>query len=290
MARMRALAERAEQVLGTAVVSTTPVAGGDVCTATRLRLSDGRSALMKTRPYAPEGFFEAEAAGLRWLRETGGDLVAEVIGVTSSCLIVEWVEPARATPEAAADLGRRLASLHASGAESFGGTQDGFIGALPMPNKPAETWPEFYAVRRVLPYLKLSVDRGRIEADDAAAVEQVVKRIVDLAGPEEPPARLHGDLWSGNLLWTDETAVLIDPAAYGGHREVDLAMLQLFGAPELTSILAGYQDQHRLAPGWQDRVELYQLFPLLVHAVIFGGSYGAAAGDAAGRCLRRHRP
>lgn len=284
MARMRALAERAEQVLGTAVVSTTPVAGGDVCTATRLRLSDGRSALMKTRPYAPEGFFEAEAAGLRWLRETGGDLVAEVLGVTSSCLIVEWVEPARATPEAAADLGRRLASLHASGAESFGGTQDGFIGALPMPNKPAETWPEFYAVRRVLPYLKLSVDRGRIEADDAAAVEQVVKRIVDLAGPEEPPARLHGDLWSGNVVWHAERGgVLVDPAAHGGHRETDLAMLALFGLPHLQRLQAAYHEEHPLADGWEERQPLHQLFPLLVHTALFGGRYGAQAGEAARR-------
>jgi fructosamine-3-kinase len=282
MARMRTLADRAEQILGSAVVSTTPVAGGDVCTATRLRLSDGRTALIKTRPHAPEGFFEAEAAGLRWLAEPGVAEVAEVLGVNGDCIVLAWIEPGRPSPEAATALGRMLARLHATGADTFGSTRDGYIGSLPMPNKPADTWPEFFAVRRVLPYLKLAADRGHIEPKGVTAVESVVRKIVDLAGPDEPPARLHGDLWSGNIVWSAERhAVLVDPAAHGGHRESDLAMLALFGLPQLARVQAAYAEVTPLADGWEERQPLHQLFPLLVHASLFGGRYGELATEAA---------
>ncbi|MBO9522097.1 MAG: fructosamine kinase family protein [Nocardioidaceae bacterium] len=282
MTRMRTVAARAEQLLGAAVVSTTPVAGGDVCTATRLRLSDGRSALIKTRPNPPDGFFEAEARGLGWLAEPGAAEVAEVLGVQPDCIVLGWVEPARPSPEAAAELGRMLARLHASGADGFGAPEDGFIGSLPLPNRSAPSWAEFFAVRRVLPYLRLAADRGRIEPGDADAVEAVVRKIVELAGPEEPPARLHGDLWSGNIVWSAErSAVLVDPAAYGGHRETDLAMLSLFGLPQLPRVLASYAEETPLADGWEERQPLHQLFPLLVHAAMFGGRYGALAGEAA---------
>ena len=162
MARMRGIAERVEQLLGQAVIATTPVAGGDVCTSTRVRLSDGTSALVKTRAGRPDGFFEAEARGLNWLAEPGVADVAEVLAVEHDCLVLRWIEPARPTPESAAGLGRSLARLHASGAEQFGAEEDGFIATLPLPNKPAPTWPEFYATRRVLPYLKLAADRGHI--------------------------------------------------------------------------------------------------------------------------------
>ena len=282
MARMRTLADRAEQLLGGAVVSTTPVAGGDVCTATRLRLSDGRSALIKTRPHAPDGFFEAEARGLRWLAEPGVAEVAEVLGIQGDCIVLGWIEPSRPSPEAAAAFGRMLAELHASGATEFGAGEDGFIGTLPLPNKPADTWPEFFAVRRILPYLKLAADRGSIDEDGVSAVEAVVRRIVELAGPAEPPARIHGDLWSGNIVWnTERHAVLVDPAAHGGHRETDLAMLGLFGLPQLARVQAAYVEVTPLADGWEERQPLHQLFPLLVHAAMFGGRYGQLATDAA---------
>jgi fructosamine-3-kinase len=293
MARMGTIARRAEALLGAAVVATTPVAGGDVCTATRVRLSDGRSALVKTRPHAPADFFTTEAQGLRWLGAASGAAVPEVLAAEEDCLVLQWVEPGRPSAEAAQRLGRALAATHRAGSPVFGTESgvDGYIGTLPLPNRAAppdrstptgQAWPEFYATRRVLPYLKLARDRGAVSAEDTAAVESVVRRIVDLAGPPEPPARLHGDLWAGNVVWgQDGDAWLVDPAAYGGHRETDLAMLALFGLPELERVLGAYHDAAPLAEGWQDRLALHQLFPLLVHAAMFGGGYGARAAEAA---------
>lgn len=282
MTRAGTIAHRAEALLGTPVVATAPVAGGDICTSTRLRLSGGRSALVKTRPHAPADFFPSEARGLRWLAGSGGAPVPEVLAVESDCLILSWVEAGRPSPEAATRLGRGLAVTHRAGADAFGAARDGYIGTLPLPNKTAATWAEFFATRRVLPYLKLARDRGALLPQDASAIEKVVHRITDLAGPEEPPARLHGDLWSGNVLWGQEGSVwLVDPAAYGGHRETDLAMLALFGLPQLDRVLDAYDAEAPLADGWRERVPLHQLFPLLVHAAMFGGGYGARAGQAA---------
>ncbi|MCW2738716.1 fructosamine kinase family protein [Nocardioides sp.] len=285
MARQPLIAKRAEELLGTSVVATAPVAGGDIATATRLRLSSGQTALMKTLPHAPEGFFEAEAAGLRWLSEVDGGLpVPEVLGAASDCLVLAWVEQTSKTPaEAAVTFGQQLATTHSAGADGWGLDHDGFIGRLPLPNRTAGSWAEFYAVRRVLPYLKLARDRGAITDSDAAAVEAVVGRFTELV-PDETPARLHGDLWNGNCLWGQDLAIhVIDPAAYGGHREVDLAMLHLFGLTHLPRVVAAYDEAHPLADGWEARLGIHQLFPLLVHACMFGGSYGARAGTIAAR-------
>ncbi|UMG94031.1 fructosamine kinase family protein [Nocardioides sp. TF02-7] len=153
------------------------------------------------------------------------------------------------------------------------------------PNQPLPGWPEFYAERRVAPYLKVARDKGLVSADDAALVERAAARVGEVV-PEEPPARLHGDLWNGNVLWTnDDRVVVIDPAAYGGHREVDLAMLALFGLPQLPQVMAAYEEVAPLAEGWQDRLGIHQLFPLVVHACLFGGGYGARAARVASRYL-----
>jgi fructosamine-3-kinase len=284
MARMGAVANRAEALLGATVVATTPVAGGDICTSTRLRLSDGTSVLVKTRPHAPSDFFHSEAQGLRWLASAGGAQVPDVLAVEEDCLILEWVEEGRPTADSAEQLGRALAATHQAGSPVYGtgSEEDGYIGTLPLPNRSAPTWPEFFATRRILPYLKLARDRSAITAEDATAVEGAVRKLTELAGPAEPPSRLHGDLWSGNVLWASQGAAwLVDPAAYGGHRETDLAMLALFGLPHLQRVLDSYHEAFPLADGWEERVALHQLFPLLVHACLFGGGYGRRAGEAA---------
>jgi fructosamine-3-kinase len=285
MTRQPLVAKRAEELLGSSVVSTAPIAGGDVATATRLRLSSGQTALMKTVAHAPAGFFEAEAAGLRWLAEVAGGVpVPDVLAASADCVILAWVEPTpKHQPEAATGFGQALAATHRAGASTYGASQDGFIGRLPLPNKACPTWPEFYAVRRVLPYLKLARDRGAVTEGEAATIESVIGRLDGLI-PDEPPARLHGDLWNGNCLWgLDGSVHVIDPAAYGGHREVDLAMLHLFGLPHLPRVMQAYHEATPLADGWEDRLPLHQLFPLLVHACMFGGGYGARAATVAAR-------
>lgn len=286
MSRQPGLARRAEELLGTAVVATAPVAGGDVSVATKLRLGNGTTALMKTLNGPPAGFFEREASGLRWLGEataSGGLAVAEVLAVEADCLVLAWIEPGRPSADDAARFGRALAATHTSGAPSYGADRDGFIARLPLPQRPAGTFAEFHAERRLRPFARLAADRGALAPADAAAVEVVAERLARLV-PEEPPARLHGDLWTGNVVWgSDGHAVLIDPSAHGGHREGDLAMLALFGLPHLQRALDAYAEAAPPAEGWEERVGLFQLYPLLVHACLFGGGYGARAGSVARR-------
>lgn len=259
-------------------IRTTPVTGGSICDAERLTLDDGSDLFAKSLADPPRGLFASEAAGLRWLREGCADVIPEVIAVADDMLVLPWLTPGEPSREAAITLGERLARLHASGAEFFGAPWPGYIGNLPLDNTPSPgPWPTWYAQRRLLPYLRLSVDNGALDRTDAALVEAVVARIDRLAGPEEPPSRLHGDLWPGNVLWGAEQAWLVDPAAHGGHRETDLAMLRLFGgAPYLEEIIAGYQERWPLPAGWRDRVPLHQLHLLLVHTALFGGGYRSA--------------
>lgn len=291
MARMGSIASKVEALLETAVVATTPVAGGDVCSATRVRLSDGRSAFVKTRSHAPADFFAVEAAGLRWLGEVdGGAPVPDVLACAEDCLVLGWVEAGRPTHEMVEGFARRLAVTHAAGAPTFGAERPGYIGSIPLANSPEQTWAQFWAARRVLPYLRAAHDKGTIADADVAAVTKVVDNIESLCGPAEPPSRIHGDLWSGNVVWSEAAGgVLVDPAAHGGHRETDLAMLMLFGAAHLSRLVEAYDQASPLADGWAERVPLHQLHPLLVHAATHGGSYGARAGDAARTVLASHQ-
>ncbi|NRQ40946.1 phosphotransferase [Nonomuraea sp. NN258] len=211
--------------------------------------------------------FVSEAAGLRWLGEVIS--VPEVIEADADRLVLSWVPEEAPTATAAERFGRDLARLHRAGAAAFGAPWPGFIAELPMDNAPAPDWPTFYAERRVLPFLRLA----RLSVSDATAVERAVERFPEIAGPPEPPARIHGDLWSGNVLWSGGRGVLIDPAAHGGHRETDLAMLALFGLPYLERALGAYREEWPLAEGWRERVPLHQLHPLLVHVVLYGAAY-----------------
>ena len=261
------------------------VAGGDINDAYTAELEGGGRAFVKTRPGAPPGEYATEAAALDWLAEPGALGVPEVLGVLDGpdeprLLALEWLDAGPAGDEAL--LGRGLATVHAAGADAFGGRSELWIGPLALPNDPLPEWPAFYADRRLRPLLAPARDRGALSPEGVRAVERVIDRIDSVAGPPEPPARLHGDLWSGNVLWSGGRPFLIDPVAYGGHREVDLAMLRLFGSPG-PRLLGAYEEVAPLAAGHEDRVGLWQLFPLLVHAVLFGGGYGASAERVAQR-------
>ncbi|WP_432107320.1 fructosamine kinase family protein [Streptomyces sp. AA1529] len=242
---------------------------------------------------APADFFAAEAAGLSRLRATGTVPVPEVYAAERDVLVLQWIEPGAPERAAAERLGRELAALHGTAAPSWGTPgQPCYLGPLPLTSPPRPTadpaaWPGFHAEHRLLPLLRAAVDSGRIGPREARDVERVCDRLDDeaVAGPPQPPAVIHGDLWSGNVHWTaDGRAVLIDPAAQGGHPETDLAMLELFGCPELPVLLAAYEEVRPL-PGRRARVPLHQLQHLLVHAVLFGGGYGAESGAAARAAL-----
>lgn len=241
--------------------------------------------------------FAAEASSLRWLAEADAVPVPEVLAVTETALVISMIPPGQATPSAAFRFGAELARLHAAGSEDFGAPWRGFIASLPLDNTPAppgqpagaapgrNRWAQWYASRRLLPYLRRAVDSGALRPEDGRLVEAVTDRIDSLAGPAEAPSRIHGDCWAGNVLWSGDRGWLIDPAAHGGHRETDLAMLALFGAPHLDRILAGYNDTTPLAAGWRSRVPLHQLHPLLVHACLFGASYAEEVRAAARAAL-----
>ncbi|WP_150951803.1 fructosamine kinase family protein [Microbacterium testaceum] len=247
--------------------------------------------LVKTRDDAPAGFFAAEAAGLRWLSDAGGARTVRVVDVGDDRIALERVAETAPTSTSAAAFGAALAATHAAGAEAFGSPPPGweggiYIGRRPQPADPTPSWGAFYAAQRVEPFVPIAVAVGNLSASGAEVVARACALIADGAfDDDEPPARLHGDLWAGNVLWSGEGVVLIDPAAHGGHRETDLAMLALFGCPFLEQILAAYDRAHPLRDGWRERVPLHQLHPLAVHAAGHGPSYGRALVDAAEQTL-----
>ena len=276
-----------------------------------ITLAGGRRAFAKVAAVGPAAAgeaasdemaaaFAAEASSLRWLAAADAVPVPEVLAVTEAALVISMIPPGYAMPSAAFRFGTELARMHAAGSENFGAPWRGFIASLPLDNTPAPPgqpagaapsrpqgtqWPQWYANRRLLPYLRQALDSGALRPEDGRLVEAVMDRIDSLAGPAEPPSRIHGDCWAGNVLWSGGRGWLIDPAAHGGHRETDLAMLALFGAPDLDRILAGYNDTTPLAAGWQSRVPLHQLHPLLVHACLFGASYSEGVRSAARAAL-----
>ncbi|MDR2252597.1 MAG: fructosamine kinase family protein [Bifidobacteriaceae bacterium] len=267
-----------------------------------------RTYTKRFRPGGP-GSAKLEALGLQWLAEAPcGVRVASVRRQTDQLLEIEYFPPAAPAAGAAEAFGRALARTHAAGAAHFGApppnwTGPGWIGAAPMvfAAEPRQSWGEFYALDRVLPYARAAATRGALDPAGMDVIVRLAGRLADglfdspqpgLLGPTDA-ARLHGDLWAGNVLWCDRLArdqrwtgaALIDPAAHGGHAETDLAMLALFGLAGLETVTAAYDEVSALAEGWPDRVGLHQIYPLLVHAVLFGGSYGRAAVRNAARYL-----
>lgn len=268
-----------EATLGTAVADAVRLRGGDVAQSFRMELVGGARVFAKAHPGAPPGCFDTEARGLRWLRAAGAVAVPEVLGVGDdpAFLILEWIDEGRPTAATDPGLGAELAALHAAGAPSFGRADRRPTGSRSLPNDPAASWAEFYADRRLRPLARLAADQGALPAPAIADLERVADRMPLLAGPDEPPARLHGDLWAGNRV-VDGTGRnwLIDPACFGGHREFDLAMMRLFGGFS-EPVFTEYAAHHPLSEGWEERVELHQLAPLVVHAIKFGGGYVPAA-------------
>ena len=221
-----------------------------------------------------------------------------MLAYDATSLTLEQLQTVPPTRAAAREFGVRLARTHDAGAAAFGAPPNGWAGPgyfgplqqpLPMSYAACDRWGSFYANERLAPM----ADRAAHRLDKAArnAIGAAMARCE--AGDfddDDPPARLHGDLWSGNVMWTAAGAVLIDPAAHGGHRETDLAMLALFGCPHFETVIDGYQARRPLRKGWRERVGLHQLYPLLAHVVLFGGAYATQTAAAAASAMRAGKP
>jgi protein-ribulosamine 3-kinase len=223
------------------------------------------------------GMFATEASGLSLLAEAStltvpGVLLCEQVG-REQLLVLSFLEAAPETPFFQHDLGKGLAGLHKNSSEKFGLDHANYIGSLPQDNTRTDSWNEFFVCRRIEPLLKLSIDSGRFNANVRRNFEAFFKKLDELF-PKERPALLHGDLWSGNKMNTVSGPAIFDPAVYYGHREADLAMSCLFGGFS-ADFYRGYEEDFPLEKGWRGRVELFNLYPLLVHTVLFGGGYAS---------------
>lgn len=259
-----------------------------------------------------------EVRSLVWLAEAvpqGGAAVAELVGSGENWLKTRMLKDSSPSRDDARSFGRRLALTHAAGADFFGQVppglliQDAVLAELPSPalTEPAyNAWGEFFATLRLAPYMKMAQDAGEFGRKDAALLWGLIDRVAHGDFDADQPravrdshftrdsqrshtavARIHGDLWGGNIVWshTESAAVgtLIDPSAHGGHAETDLAELGVFGSPHLSDTLAGYEEVSPLAEGWQERVPMHQLHMMLVHVVKFGGGYVSQTVSLAGR-------
>lgn len=268
-------------VEGLDVQRVTPLSGGDIADAYRLDTPDG-PLFLKTRRRPTPDLFEREAAGLRVLRAHAPAAlgVPEVLREDASGLVLEWIEEGRRGGGSEVALGRGLAELHRATNPTFGAIDDalaGYLGSAEVDLTPTASWPEFFVERRVRPLTDRAIREGRIDPRARGLVDRIAERADALCGPPEPPALVHGDLWAGNrLVDAQGRNWLIDPACHWGHREYDLAMMMLFGGFG-ADCFAAYDEAFPLADGWRGRIELNQLPPLLVHAILFGAGYGASA-------------
>lgn len=254
-----------------AIARVEPIAGGDINEAWRVGLASGRRVFVKTHAAPLPGMYAAEAEGLAWLAE-GPLRVPGVVASGDEFLALEWIDLTGRGRDAAFDerFGRGLAELHALGAPGLGLARDNYLATLPQDNTSAPDVSTFWIERRLRPVIARLGDASLL-----ARLDQLADRLgasPDRLGPRERPARLHGDLWWGNVAACGGAPVVFDPAVYGGPREIDLAMLALFGGlPD--RLVAAYHEVWPLEPGWRSRLGLWQLYPIAVHAALFGGGY-----------------
>ncbi|MFO7893723.1 MAG: fructosamine kinase family protein [Longimicrobiales bacterium] len=283
-----ALAERSGE--SAAITGAAAVGGGCISPTARVDTHAGPFFLKWGSPDLPDGLLAAEARGLRQLGRANEVRVPDVVAESSgdapghgsgahdgpAWLLLEWLEPGSAAPDAWARLGTRLAALHRHQADAFGADADNYIGSLPQANGPLDSWPAFWRGRRLEPQLRQAIDRGLMDDTDHRRFDALFGRLDEILAPgnDDGPSLLHGDLWGGNVhMMIDGTAAIIDPSVYHGHREVDLAMADLFGGFG-HAFHAAYDDAWPLHAGYDPtRRAVYQLYYLLVHVNLFGRGY-----------------
>lgn len=269
----RSIQESIEAALGDTITSQNAVHGGDINQAQKLSLDSGNTVFVKWNEDAPDKMFETEAKGLKLLRSAETKLVIpKSLGYSQNYLLLEWVKEGGGKPDSSYRFGAELSKLHRTSGSFYGLDHDNFIGRLKQSNTKHSNWPDFFALERIEPQIKMGVESGKLPRSVLREAEQFYKKLGSFF-PREKPALLHGDLWSGNFMFSRTgEASIYDPAAYFGHREMDLAMTRLFGGFS-ADFYKGYDEHFPLEPGFDERVTLYNLYPILVHANLFGGSY-----------------
>ena len=274
-----------EQQLNAAVTSQKRVGGGDFAQSTCLTLSDKRHVFLKTHENPPLNFFTTEATGLTWLQETRTVPIPQVLWVSDNPpgLALQWIDEGPRATTGEQQLGERLAELHRFPFDTYGRPDHRTTGSLALPNTPSTDWVTFYRECRLEPLIKLAESHHALPANTRRKLSNLCDKLEQFAPPELRPSLVHGDLWAGNrVIDKDGVSWLIDPAAHGNHREFDLAMMHLFGGYQ-PECFAAYNETFPLDDGWLDRIPLFQLAPLIVHAIKFGGHYAQATHDAVTR-------
>jgi fructosamine-3-kinase len=269
------------------IASVHRVGGGCISSVARIETETGIAYFTKwSEEDAAPGFFGCEAASLAAIANTGAVRVPRVHAHSADWILLEWLEPGEAKAESWQTLGRELAALHRNRANGNGWPADNYIGSLSQANGWMTEWARFWAERRLVPQWRAVVRRGMFDASDGRCFDRLIDRLDDrlAQGDADGASLLHGDLWGGNVhITTGGHIALIDPSCYHGHREVDLAMAELFGGFG-PGFLSAYNEAWPIADGYHERRDLYQLYYLLVHVCLFGAGYV----EGSRMILRRH--
>ena len=263
---------RLEKELGSKITGVKYAGGGSINQCAILESAKGKHFVKWNHALHYPGMFDAESKGLKVLKKHCGFMLPEVLATGTedvlSFLLMTYLEKGPVDWEKA---GRLLAELHSVTSNEFGFDHNNYIGSLPQYNNVHTTWGEFFVHQRLMPQIELAIDEGKLDHSDLSLFEKFFAKVHELF-PVEKPSLLHGDLWSGNMLFSNQGPAIYDPAVYFGHREMDIAMTKLFGGfPE--SFYVSYNEVYPMEKGWQKRIDYCNLYPLLVHVNLFGGGY-----------------
>ncbi|QEC80028.1 fructosamine kinase family protein [Mucilaginibacter ginsenosidivorax] len=265
-----------EKQIGTKISNILPLSGGSINHVYHLQATRDNFVLKINDRFNFPGMFNLEVQGLETIRNTQTIAVPKVLlqseTNTESYLLIEWISPGHSTQKASDTLGEQLAQMHRHTSHSFGFDTDNYMGSLRQSNKPHKYWNDFFIEERLKPMIRIAQTKQLLTNNDLRLFDLLYQKLPGLF-TEEPPALVHGDLWSGNyLIDVHEKPYLIDPAVSFSNREFDIAMTTLFGGFD-RQFYEAYNHNFPLQEGWQQRIKLWNLYPLLLHVNLFGGGY-----------------
>lgn len=272
------ISEAVRRITSRKVNSTTPLAGGGWASVYRVDLEDGATLAAKVCHTGYEHLSLTEAAMLQYLKEKTTITFPRVAGVEEGILLLDYIENDGVKGNGGErEAGRMLAKLHATNADQFGFGEATIFGPTPQPNSWSDNWVSFFRDRRLIYMAKIAHDAGRIDDRLRSRLEALCGKLENYLVPPEKPALLHGDFWGGNVLFhRGRCAAFIDPAIYFGAPEADLAFATLFGSMG-DPFFDGYRETGEIAEGFfEQRLDIYNLWPLLFHAYWFGGHYAGS--------------